>query len=136
MKRALLLLLIAACPSSDSSTMQCMTDSDCGGGGTVCARDGECLAASDVWAVKVSWTIRGSAANATTCASSPDFYLQFDSQIQQDTFGYEPVPCEQGSFLVDKLPKRFVQVEIGENNRFLDAQPITSAGSASFDLYP
>lgn len=134
MKYALWLLLLTACPS-DSSTSQCMTDSNCSGG-TVCARDGECLASSDVWAVKVSWTIRGSAASTTTCAQSPDFYLQFDSQIQQDTFGYEPVPCEQGSFLVDKLPKRFVQVEIGENNRFLDAAPITAAGSASFDLYP
>ena len=134
MKRALLLLLVAACPSSDPRT-DCMIDSDCGGG-TVCARDGECLASSDVWSVKVSWTIRGSAANASTCASSPSFYLQFDSPVQQDTFGYEPVPCDQGSFLVDKLPRRFVQVEIGENNRFLDAQPISAGGSASFDLYP
>ncbi len=132
MKRALLLLL-AACPSSDTKTV-CMVDSDCGG--DVCARDGECLSASEVWPVKVSWTIRGSAANAQTCATSPSFYLQFDGQFQQDTFGYEPVPCEQGQFLVDKLPKRFVQVEIGENNRFLDAQPISAAGSASFDLYP
>ena len=134
MRRALLLSLLAACPSNTKT--ECMLDSDCGGGGTVCARDGECLAASDVWPVKVSWTIRGSAANATTCATSPSFYLQFDGLMQQDTFGYEPVPCEQGQFLVDKLPKRFVQVEIGENNRFLDAQPITAAGSASFDLYP
>jgi len=134
MKRSLLLLLVAACPSSDTKT-ECTVDSDCGGG-TVCARDGECLAASDVWPVKVSWTIRGSAANASTCASSPDFYLQFDAELQQDTFGYEPVPCEQGQFLVDKLPKRFVQVEIGENNRFLDAAPISAQGSASFDLYP
>ncbi|HSN26516.1 MAG TPA: hypothetical protein VLT45_09525 [Kofleriaceae bacterium] len=132
MKRALLLLL-AACPSSDTKTV-CMVDSDCGG--DVCARDGECLPASEVWPVKVTWTIRGSAANASTCATSPSFYLQFDGQFQQDSFGYEPVPCEQGQFLVDKLPKRFVQVEIGENNRFLDAQPISAAGSASFDLYP
>jgi hypothetical protein len=132
--RALLLMLLAACPSSDTKT-ECMIDSDCGGT-AVCARDGECLSASDVWPVKVTWTIRGSAANASTCAPSPSFYLQFDAEIQQDTFGYEPVPCEQGQFLVDKLPKRFVQVEIGENNRFLDAQPIDAMGSASFDLYP
>lgn len=133
MKRALLVLVLAACPSSDTKTV-CMVDSDCGG--DVCARDGECLPASEVWPVKVTWTIRGSAANAQTCATSPSFYLQFDGQFQQDSFGYEPVPCEQGQFLVDKLPKRFVQVEIGENNRFLDAQPISAAGSASFDLYP
>ena len=134
MKRALILVLLAACPSSDTQT-ECMLDSDCGGG-NVCARDGECLPSGQVWAVKVTWTLRGSAANASTCASSPSFYLQFDGFDLHDTFGYEPVPCDQGQFLIDKLPKRFVQVEIGENNRFLDAQPISAAGSASFDLYP
>ena len=135
MKRALLLWLVAGCPSSDAPAM-CNVDSDCGGGGLVCARNNECLAPSEVWPVKVSWTIRGSAASGTTCAQTPSFYLQFDSLDVRDTFGYEPVPCEQGQFLVDKLPKRFVQVEIGENNRFLDAQPINASGSASFDLYP
>jgi len=134
MRRALLLLLVGACPSNTKT--ECTLDTDCGGGGTVCARDGECLAAADVWPVRVSWTIRGSAANASTCASSPNFYLQFDGVAARDTFGYEPVPCDPGKFLVDKLPKRFVQVEIGENNRFLDAQPISASGSASFDLFP
>lgn len=130
---ALVPLLLAACPSS-STQSECTTDSDCNG--DVCARDGECLPASDIHAVKVTWTIRGSAASASSCAASPDFYIQFDGPDQQDTFGYEPVPCDPGQFTNDKLPKRFSQVEIGIGNRFLDAQPISAAGSASFDLYP
>jgi len=134
MKRLLFVpLLLAACPSSNTKT-ECMVDSDCGG--DVCARDGECLAANEIYAVKISWTIRGSAANASTCASSPNFYIQFDGPSQQDTFGFEPVPCDPGQFTIDKLPKRFTQAEIGIGNTFLDAQPISAAGSASFDLYP
>jgi hypothetical protein len=129
-----LLVLLAGCPSSGMTKMECMTDADCSG--DVCARDGECLAASDIYPVKLTWTIRGSAASASTCAQSPNFYVQFDGFDQQDTFGYEPVPCDPGQFLVDKLPKRFTQAEMGIGNRFLDAQPISAAGTASFDLYP
>jgi hypothetical protein len=133
MRRALVLVLLAGCPSS-SQPDECTVDSDCSGG--VCARTGECLSASSVHPVKVTWTIRGSAASPTTCGNSADFYVQFDSPDPQDIFGYEPVPCDQGQFLVDKLPKRYVQVEIGIDDRFLDAQPIDALGSASFDLYP
>lgn len=126
-------LLLAACPSS-SSQKQCTTDADCGT--EVCARDGECLPSSEVRLVKLSWTIRGSAASPTTCAQSPSFYVQFDSIDVNDSFGYEPVPCDQGQFTVDKLPRRYVQAEMGIGNRFLDAQPIDAMGQATFDLFP
>ena len=126
-------LLLAGCPSS-SSTKQCMTDADCGT--EVCARDGECLPPAEVRPVKLSWTIRGSAASPTTCASSPNFYVQFDSQDVNDSFGFEPVPCDQGQFTVDKLPTRYLQAEMGIDNRFLDAQPIDAMGQATFDLFP
>ena len=116
MRASLLLLVLAACPSS-STNSSCMVDTDCGGG-EVCTRNMECLAPSDVYSVKVTWTIRGSAANASTCAASPDFYIQFDGPEQRDTFGYEPVPCDPGQFTVDKLPKRFTQAEIGIGDRY------------------
>lgn len=133
MRYVLLVALLAGCPSSSPS--ECNLDSDCSGG-DVCARTSECLPASAVHPVKITWTIRGSAASPTTCGNSPDFYVQFDSLDPQDLFGYEPVPCEQGQFLNDKLPKRYVQVEIGIDDRFLDAQAIDAQGSATFDLYP
>jgi hypothetical protein len=136
MRAALVVLLLdlAACPSS-SAQKQCMADTDCGSS-EVCARDGECLAASDIRPVKLSWTIRGSAASASTCTSSPSFYVQFDSQDVNDSFGFEPVPCDQGQFTVDKLPKRYIQAEMGIDQRFLDAQPIDASGQATFDLFP
>ena len=113
----------------------CHQDSDCGA--DVCARDGECLPAADVRMVKVTWTIRGAAANATSCAATPDFYLQFDGPTQNDTFGYTPVPCAAGQFSIDKLPTRFDQVELGVDNRFNDVARIAAAtGLATFDLYP
>ena len=130
--RIWLVLLLAGCPSSSQS--ECTTDSDCGT--DVCARDGECLAATDVRPVKLTWTIRGSAASASTCPQSPSFYVQFDSNDVNDSFGFEPVPCDQGQFTVDKLPRRYVQAEMGVDNTFLDAQPIDAMGQATFDLFP
>jgi hypothetical protein len=131
--RAHLVLLVAGCGSSPTGS-HCTTDSNCGT--EVCARDGECLPASQVRMVKLTWTIRGSAANPTSCASSPNFYVQFDSSDLNDSFGYEPVPCQQGQFGVDKLPKRYVQAEIGVDQSLLDAQAIDATGMASFDLSP
>jgi hypothetical protein len=133
MRWAVALALLAGCPTA-SPPAECMLDSDCGT--QVCARTGECLPASSVQPVKVTWTIRGSAASPATCSTSPELYIQFDSLDPQDIFGYAPVPCDPGQFLVDKLPKRFIQVEMGIDNRFLDSQPIDARGSASFDLYP
>lgn len=133
MRAAIVVALLAGCGSS-STHPQCTTDADCGT--EVCARDGECLPAAEIRLVKLTWTIRGSAASPTACAQSPDFYVQFDSIDVNDSFGYEPVPCDQGQFTVDKLPKRYVQAEIGIDNRFLDAQPIDAMGQATFDLFP
>ena len=128
----LALVLLAGCPSSSHS--ECTADSDCGT--EVCALDGECLDAADVRSVKLTWTIRGSAASAATCAQSPNFYVQFDSNDVNDSFGFTPVPCDQGQFTVDKLPRRYVQAEMGVDNTFLDAQPIDAMGRATFDLFP
>jgi hypothetical protein len=133
MRPALVLALLAGCPSA-SPQGECTVDSDCAGG--VCARTGECVSPSSVRPVKVTWTIRGSAASPSTCVNSPELYIQFDSLDPQDIFGYSPVPCDPGQFFVDKLPKRYVQVEMGVEDRFLDATAIDALGSASFDLYP
>ncbi len=132
MRAILLLVVLAGCPSSGGRTM-CNVDSDCGG--EVCARDGECLPASQIYSVKTSWTIRGQMANATTCSATPDFYLQFDGYDSYDVFGYEPVPCMAGQFTIDKLPTRFTVVEIGVDQRFIDSATIVD-GAAMMDLNP
>lgn len=131
MRALLLVVLLAGCPGSSSG--ECVTDGDCGS--DVCARNGECLPASDVYPVRVSWTIRGMPATPTTCAQAPDFFIYFQSS--NDSFGFAPVPCNQGSFFVDKLPKRYTEVEIGADGRFDNFSIIDpKTGTATFDLFP
>ena len=130
---AVLLLLCAGCPGGGSG--DCTDDSDCGGT-NVCARNAECLPASEVRVVRITWTIRGQPANSALCAQAPDLYLLFAGTQINDTFGYQPVPCEAGLFVVDKLPRRFVSVEIGEENGFSEVAAFDAQGNASFDLAP
>ncbi len=134
MRALAVLVLCAGCPSSDSHDgLMCETDSQCGG--DICARDGECIAASQVRQVKITWTIDGQPASATTCGPAPSLYLQFDGPTFQDTFGFAPVPCMQGQFTIDRLPKRFDQVELGADGGFNQVTGIDSSNSASFDLH-
>jgi hypothetical protein len=134
MRRALgaAIALVAACGPSAPET--CTQDSQCGG--NVCARDGECLPADQVWQVKLSWTIGGAPASPTTCASSPDFYIDFYDADPRDSFGFEPVPCQQGQFTVDKLPIRFDAAELGVTGGVSKTAIIQPNGTATFDLAP
>lgn len=113
----LVTLLIGGCVDSSSSDPGwdpqpggppvggfCQQDSDCPG--QVCARDGSCLSASDVYTVHVSWTLRGQPASATTCAAANDLVVDFGG------FGFAPVPCSEGKFSVDKLPVFYSQVSV------------------------
>jgi hypothetical protein len=121
--------VLAACGSSSSD--KCTNDTSCGSG-QVCARDGECLAPADVWSLKVTWTVNGMPASATTCAHAPDLELDFEDFDLGDTFGYAPVPCAAGQFTIDKLPRRFDQVDLGTGGRYV-SRPITG-GVVAFDL--
>ena len=133
--RALVLLAAigaAGCPSNTQP--ECTTDSQCGG--DVCARSGECLPASDVRAVRTSWTIHGMTASASTCAATPDFHIYFYSDFANDSFGFAPVPCNAGSFFIDKLPTRYVEVQLGVDNRFDQSAVIDQTNMVTFDLTP
>jgi hypothetical protein len=130
---ALAMALLAGCPPSHN-TGECQTDADCGG--EVCTRTHECLAASQIRSVKATWTIRGMAASATTCATTPDFYIQFDGSTNIDVVAYTPVPCVAGQFTIDKLPKRFNAVELGVEGNVHDIAIIDGSGMATFNLYP
>ena len=128
---AAIALLLAGCPGGTDG--ECKIDDDCSSS-RVCARNGECLAPSEVRFARVTWTIRGMAANAATCAATPDFFILFYAQ-PGDTFGFQPVPCAAGVFSIDKLPTRFVSVEIG-NDGFQDDKAFDAQGQAAFDLFP
>lgn len=94
----------------------CQADADCGGGSYVCARDGECLPSTDVRTVHVTWTIRGAAANTTSCSNALHLDISFIVAGDQyaDQFGFSPVPCIEGKFTIDKLPNRFDEVQLAK----------------------
>ena len=131
---AILLLVCAGCPGGGHSG-DCEVDSDCGGG-NVCTRNAECLPPSEVRAARITWTIRGMPANEMLCAPHPDFYLLFAGTQFNDEFGYAPVPCKAGLFTIDKLPRRFVSVEIGVDGGFAEVKAFDAQGNAAFDLVP
>jgi hypothetical protein len=126
---------LAGCPLTSTSTSNgdCKTDNQCGG--DVCARSGECLPRTEVRSVTVKWTVKGERASSVTC-THPDLYVQFDGNDYGDTLGFAPVPCREGTFTVDKLPKRFLQVELGIEGGATDISSIDAAsGAAQFDIF-
>jgi len=113
---------------------ECVNDSQCGD--DVCTRGGECVARANVRAVMVKWTVDGVSASGTSCTAHPDLYLQFKGTDYGDTVRFEPVVCSQGSFFVDKLPKRYQQVELGiqgGTGTVLGIDP--ASAQAMFDLF-
>ena len=129
-----LLLVCAACPGGGNDG-ECSIDTDCSGT-KICARNSECLAVSEVRAVRVTWTIRGMPASESTCVKSPNLYVSFTGATLNDTFGYAPVPCKAGLFTVDRLPRRFVSAEIGVEHGFNDAKAFDANGNVTFDMSP
>ncbi len=132
--RAAVLALLAAC-GSGATDATCTDDSQCNG--QVCARDEHCYPASQIQAVLTKWSIRGQMASATTCASTPSFYLEYDA-TDGTGFGYAPVPCMEGQFNEDKLPAKYAYVSIGppDTGLFYATMPIDPSGTVSFDLSP
>ena len=133
MRYLALMACLAACSLTPSGS-ECSSDSHCGAD-DVCTRSGECLAKTAVRAVTVKWTIDGSAADSISCAAHPDLYLQFEGSGYGDTFRVAPVPCNAGVYSIDKLPKRYQQVELGVDGGTGDVSPIDLAtAQAQFDL--
>jgi hypothetical protein len=139
MRHAALALMacLAGCSLTSSNGGECVSDSQCGD--DVCTRNGECLARSQVRSVRVAWTVDGVAASATSCGSHSDLYVQFHGSDYGDTLRFEPVVCSQGQFFVDKLPRRFGQVELGAaggtGTTVTVEQIDPNAGLAKFDLF-
>lgn len=132
---AVLCASLAACSLTNSGG-ECTNDQQCGD--DVCARSGECLAPSNVRQVQIRWTMNGEAADSATCAAHPNLFLQFIGPDYGDTLHYAPVVCSQGSFFVDRLPRRYQQVELGVEGRTGDIVAIEpgdrASAQAQFDL--
>jgi len=112
MRLALVALLVplAGCPRQSDGV--CDEDVDCDAP-LVCARgDHLCVSESEVRFTRTEWTINGAPASIATCVGVT-LYIQFQSDLFEDDFGFAPVPCETGVFTVDKLPVRYRAVELG-----------------------
>lgn len=116
-----------------SSSGECTVDTECEDG-DVCARDKLCTAPANVRALTVTWTIRGAAADETSCAAHPDLFLHFLGRDFNDTIGFAPVPCRIGQFYIDKLPTRFREVELGVDGGASQTRAIGSGSSVAVDL--
>jgi hypothetical protein len=112
----------------------CRLDSECAG--QVCARDGACYPATSIRAVHASWTIAGQPATETTCTSHPHLTIHFTAAaVTGESFGYAPVPCENGRFTVDKLPTKYTRVDLGpESGTTETSATIDINGDAAIDL--
>jgi hypothetical protein len=112
---------------------ECHSDSQCGD--DVCARNGECLPRTGVRELSIRWTLNGEAADPQSCAAHPNLYIRFDGPEYDDTLRLIPVVCSQGSYIFDKLPRRYQQVELGFEGGAADVLPIDAAtAQIQFDL--
>jgi hypothetical protein len=128
-----LLGCLAGCSlTTGGSSGECQRDSQCGD--DICARGGECLSRTAVREVQVHWTINGATADATACTARPNMYLQFESADYGDTLRVTSVPCYRGVYSIDRLPKRYVQVELGFQGGASDVSPIETS-QVQFDLF-
>lgn len=125
------LAALAGCPMSGGG--ECNSDPECGGS-DVCARDKMCASASSVRAVVTTWTINGADANTASCVGREDLFITFIGRDASDTIGFTPVPCKIGQFMVDKLPERFRQVELGVEGGASQVRPIGTSNTVAIDL--
>ena len=102
----------------------CHADADCGS--QVCARNGECMAASAVHVVHVNWTVGDDAASDASCTSAPKLSITFSSNLG-DEFGFAPVPCNAGRYTIDKMPMRINNVQLARQYEY------GGGASGSFD---
>jgi hypothetical protein len=104
---AIVLAALSGC-SSD-----CQQDSDCVGG-DVCARDGACLAPTELVSADLTWTIAGAPPTDASCMGlSLRVGFITDDGRSSSEFGFAPIACVEGAFHVDKLPGGFDEIELG-----------------------
>lgn len=100
----------------------------------VCTRDNQCLPPDEVRAVHITWTVSGAPASPTSCAAAPDLLLDLHGP-GGSSLGFEPVPCAEGKFTVDRLPTVYDTVELGRaSDRSRQRAAIDGAGNAMLNL--
>jgi len=137
----MLLAFVGACNLSDEGEF-CDSDFQCE---YQCSRVGECLGASGGREVRLNWTISGVAptpSNPGPCGPIAAFELRFESKSGRDSAVYFPVPCSLGQAYYDKMPERFVTLELWGKDEFgttivIESGAIDSASNLlTIDLDP
>jgi hypothetical protein len=102
------LFLLGGCPSTEQAYPgQCMVDQQCDSD-QVCARNEACASPSSLRDVYVHWTIDGAAPTDTSCQRyGGSFELDFVSNNAGEDFGFDPVPCNLGTYHIDKMPTSY-----------------------------
>lgn len=133
MTRALAFVLLVGCVHPSSAPPDHCGSAGCGAD-LVCTRDHRCLPSDEVRAVHVTWTVSGAPASATSCAAAPDLVLDLRSR-SGSSLGFEPVPCAEGRFTVDRLSTDYDTVQLGRaSDRELQRAAIDAAGNAMLNL--
>lgn len=132
--RALLAVLLVGCTLSPRGD-RCGSDATCTGG-DVCTRNGDCLAPSEVRAVRVTWLVSGKTPDEATCDPHPNLRIEVYPEDERDRVDYAPVPCVAGLFTIDKLPTTFDRVWLGPQRGGDDAATgkVDPAGELALDL--
>jgi hypothetical protein len=131
MTRALAFVFLVGCahPSNappDNGSSVC--------GDLIFTRDGECLPPDEIRTIHITWTVSGAPASATSCAAATDLRLDLRSQSGA-SFGFEPVPCVEGKFTVDRLSTKYDTVLLGRaSDRERPQATIDAAGNAMLNL--
>jgi hypothetical protein len=77
--------------------------------------------------------VKGAVADPIGCQKYNPLMIGFSGGGEK-SLGYAPVPCENGQWLMDKLPMTFTVVELGKEDGFTDMKAIGANGTVSFDL--
>lgn len=125
-------------PGGLSGPILCHYDDGCPPG-DVCARNDICYPASAVRAASVTWTLRGAAADATSCGPAPNLEIGFSAAAgsqfgNYSPIGFAPVPCVEGKFSIDKLPTQLDEVVLGNHDVGTKAGTLDQNGQLNLDL--
>jgi hypothetical protein len=133
MTRALAFVFVVGCGTHAASAPPGECGSRCDAD-LICTRDHRCLPPEQVRAVHVLWTVSGAPASATTCTAAPDLLLDLRSR-NGPHLGFEPVPCAEGEFTVDRLATDYDSVDLGRaSDHSLQHGTFDAAGNAMLNL--
>lgn len=106
---------LSACGDGNSrgEGSYCSNDDSCS---EICSRLNECITQEEAVEVRLSWTINQVAptpAAPSPCGLIDHFEVRFNPVSARDEpAAYAPIPCSLGQALYDRLPGRFVQLQL------------------------